>query len=155
MNENIPPRAQRRVLSENERHHVDLIQAAVARMASASSTAKGWLLPVATATYGYAITQADTGVAVLGTAAVLMFGTLDAHYLRQERAFRALYRAAIEGRVPTYEMNNAPYYCKENNDGHDERQENCRWCRVFLSWSVGGFYGPILVAGVIVACLTV
>lgn len=152
--EGSPPRAaQRRALDDDQRKHVDLIQAAIARMASASSTAKGWLLPVATATYGYALTQADARVALLGLGAVLLFGTLDAHYLRQERAFRALYRAAVEGRVSTYEMSTVPYYGKANNDEQDERQENCRWPQVIMSWSVGGFYIPILGVGALIACL--
>lgn len=120
-------------------------------MASASSTVKSWLLPVVTATYGYALTQNDDSVAILGMTAVLSFGFLDAHYLRQERAFRALYRAAIDRRVPIYEMNNSVYYGKSNGDDEDEREENCRWQRVLWSWSIAGFYLPILGVGAIVA----
>jgi histidine triad (HIT) family protein len=145
----------RRPLDDDERKHIDLIQAAVARMASASSTAKGWLLPVVTATYGYALTQDDPQVAGLGLAAVLLFGTLDAHYLRQERAFRALYRAAVERRVPVYEMNSGRFFGKPNRDEDDERHENCKWRHVIFSWSVGGFYGPIVtLGGVLICCAT-
>lgn len=143
-----------RWLDDDQRKHVDLVQAAVARMASASSTAKGWLLPVVTATYGYAVTQSDPRVAALGVAAVLLFGSLDAHYLRQERAFRALYRATIDGAVDVYEMDISPYLGKSNRDESDRRQENCQWSHVIFSWSVGGFYGPIVALGALLLCLT-
>jgi len=97
-------------VTEDRRKHFDFIQAAVSRMSSSSSTAKGWLLPVVTATYGYAASQRSAEVALLGMAAVGLFAFLDAHYLRQERAFRALYRAAVAGSVAVYEMNNGPYF---------------------------------------------
>jgi len=145
----MPP--ERRVVdSEDRRHHLDLIQAAIGRMSSASTTAKGWMLPVATATYGYALTQNAESIAILGIAAVLLFGFLDTQYLRQERAFRALYRAAVEGKVAVYEMTNVPYYNKPNGDEEDRREENCQWGSVIRSWSVTHFYGPLVVVGIIV-----
>lgn len=119
-------------------------------MASASSNAKGWLLPVATATYGYALTKSKPAVALLGIAAALIFTSLDAHYLRQERAFRALYRAAAEGRVEPYEMNTHVYYGKPNGDASDVRQENCRRTKVLWSWSLAGFYVPVVLLGLVV-----
>ncbi|WP_127479098.1 hypothetical protein [Nocardioides pantholopis] len=140
-------------LSEDRRKHIDLIQTAVSRMASASATAKGWLLPVATATYGYALTKDSVSVAILGVLAVVLFGFLDSHYLRQERAFRALYRGAVRGSVPVYELNNRLYYGRANSDANDLREENCRWSKVVFSWSVTGFYGPTLLVGLVIACL--
>jgi hypothetical protein len=141
-----PPSA----VTEDRRKHLDFIQAALSRMSSSSSTAKGWLLPVVTATYGYAATQRAAEVALLGMAAVGLFTFLDAHYLRQERAFRALYRAAVAGTVPVYEMSNAPYFRKPSGDDDDPRAENCTWSAVIKSWSLGGFYGPLLLVGLIV-----
>lgn len=140
--------------TDDRRKHIDLIQQAVGRMAAASSTAKGWLLPVLTATYGYALAQGSTSVAVLGIGAAVLFGALDAQYLRQERAFRALYRAAVNGRIPTYEMNNRPYFCKPNRDETDEREESCRWAALLWSWSISGFYMPIIAAGGAIALVT-
>jgi len=137
-------------VTEDRRKHFDFIQAAVSRMSSSSSTAKGWLLPVVTATYGYAASQRSAEVALLGMAAVGLFAFLDAHYLRQERAFRALYRAAVAGSVAVYEMNNGPYFRRPNGDDQDQREENCRWPVVIKSWALGGFYGPLLLVGLLV-----
>lgn len=138
------------VFGEDRRKHIDLIQQAVARMASASSTAKGWLLPVVTASYGFALDQGSVAVGLLGVGATVLFGTLDAHYLRQERAFRALYREAINGRVNLYEMNNRPYYDCPNGDEDDMREENCRWQKVAGSWAIAGFYLPIVLVGLMI-----
>lgn len=137
-------------MNEEQRQHIDLIQGAVGRMASASSTAKGWLLPVVTAAYGYALTKSEWSVAGLGLLAAVLFGILDAHYLRQERAFRALYRSAVQAKVDVYEMNYTRFYGKRNNDPDDEREINCRWGKVIFSWTVGGFYGPVIVVGLLI-----
>lgn len=141
-------------LSDDRRKHLEFIQAAVSRMAGGSALAKSWLLPVVTATYGYALANRLSSIAFLGVAAVLLFATLDAQYLRQERAFRALYRAASEGRVTTYEMANSSYYNKPNGDEEDKRSENCGWDKVVFSWSLAGFYGPVVLFGLGVAAWT-
>ncbi len=138
-------------LSEDRRKHLDLIQQAIARMASASATAKGWLLPVVTAAFGYALIQHAASVALLGAGAATLFGTLDAHYLRQERAFRGLFRAAVAESIPVYEMDNRPYYSKPAGNSEDQRERNCGWRPVTWSWSIAGFYLPIVILGIALA----
>jgi len=137
--------------SDDRRKHLEMVQSVVSRMAAASSTTKGWLLPVITATYGYALVQRAFAVALLGLAAAVVFGILDAHYLRQERAFRVLFRAIAGGSVGDYDMNAGRYFHRPNGDGDDEREENCHWRYVICSWAVGAFYGPLITVGVLVA----
>ena len=136
--------------TEDRRKHLDFIQAAVTRMSSASSSAKGWLLPVVTATYGYAASKRSIDVAALGIAAVGLFAFLDAHYLRQERAFRALYRAAVAGSIPIYDMNNRRYFGRPGSAAEDLRDGNCSWKAVITSWALGWFYGPLVIVGLLV-----
>jgi len=135
---------------EDRRKHLEMVQAVVSRMAAASSTAKGWLLPVVTATYGYALVQHTAGVAALGLAAVAIFAVLDAQYLRQERAYRVLFRAVAENRVSGYDLNARRYFHKPNGDDEDERHENCQWRHIIWSWSLAGFHGPLAVTGAVV-----
>jgi histidine triad (HIT) family protein len=137
-------------LPEDRRKHLDLVQAVVVRMASASSSTKGWLLPVVAATYGYALVQHSWTVGLLGVAAVAVFAVLDAHYLRQERAFRVLFREVAAGRVRDYKMDVHPYVGKPNRDEEDLRERNCTWPAVAKSWALGAFYGPLGVVGVVV-----
>ena len=139
------------VTEEDRRQHLSMIQGAVLRMSTASSTSKSWLLPVVTAAYGYAVVQTQPGVALLGLLAVLVFAALDAHYLRLERAFRALFRRTVLGAVAPYEMNPRPYFRSSNGDADDLREENCRWSKVIWSWSIAGFYGAFAIAGFVIA----
>ena len=146
--------AQSGSLTDDQRKHLDYIQNAIGRMSSASSTAKGWLLPVVTATYGYALTKHADSIAALGVGAVVLFGVLDAQYLRQERAFRALYRAAASKVVEVYEMDNSKFFRKPAAGAADTRVQSCKWLNVVRSWSVLGFYGPLAIAGLLVTWRT-
>lgn len=147
---------------EDRRKHLEFIQAVITRMATASSNTKSWLLPVVTAAYGYALTQRADSVAVLGLAAVAVFGLLDANYLRKEQEYRDLYNAAAGlGRakqekltVPLFSMNPPKangLLAKDSGWGHKLAQSWHCWVpgrSVWLSWSVAPFYGSLLVVGV-------
>lgn len=134
------------VSPEDRRQHLSFIQAVVTRMSQASSSAKTWLLPIVTLTYGYAVTKQLSWVAVMGLIAVAIFGVLDANYLKQERAFRKLYdKVAVGGDIPAFSMNPAlagPAGTKVNYwpDWEDIR-----------SWAVAPVYGPLLLAGTAIA----
>lgn len=119
---------------EDLRKHLDLIQAVITRMSAASSTAKGWLLPV------------------------VMFAFLDANYLRQEQGYRALYDAVARKTRPV------PLFSLAIEDALDPTPApTTRWGRargrvqkwfpglsVWFSWSIAPFYGLLLVVGVVV-----
>lgn len=141
---------------EDRRKHLDFIQTVVTRMSAASSNAKGWLLPVVTATYGFALIQHSRAVTLLGLAAVVLFMFLDANYLRQERAYRRLYDTVAQGTrvVPRFSLDPS-----EADDpipaspGWRERVRTVvgRWIpawSVWSSWSILPFYGALLLIGV-------
>lgn len=128
-------------------------------MSAASSAAKGWLLPVVTVAYGYALTQHAAEIAVLGMAAVALFAMLDANYLRQERAYRRLYVAVVKGTrpVPTFTLD--PAQADEPLPPDVTPQKRLRvwgalWFpgpKVWLSWSITPFYGGLGLIGVLIA----
>ena len=148
---------QQTVNPEDQRKHLDFIQAVVTRMSTASSSAKGWLLPVVTAAYGFALTQRSGSVAVLGVFAVALFSFIDANYLKQERAYRKLYNAVISssGRLPVFSLD--PTVANESDpetEALTRRQQALaiikRWMpewRVWMSWSIAPFYGSLLLLG--------
>jgi len=141
----LPP-ASSDVPPEDRRQHLSFIQAVVTRMSQASSSAKTWLLPIVTLTYGYALTKEQWGVAVLGLVAVLIFGLLDANYLKQERAFRKLYdRVAGGGDIPAFSMNPALAGSTGSRINYWPDWEDIR------SWAVAPVYGPLLIAGLAIA----
>jgi len=144
---------------EDVRKHLDFIQAIVTRMSAASSSAKGWLLPVATATYGYALTQHAPSVALLGVLAVLLFMFLDANYLRQEQAYRSLYdivaRRSKEVSLFSLDVADAcgPAPDPESRWGRWQAQTS-RWFpsrKVWLSWSIAPFYGSLAGVGLVLS----
>lgn len=64
-----------------------------------------------------------------------LFGLLDSYYLREERLFRCLYDEARTGAIEVYSMKKDAYAAR-----YTRRQ-------VIHSWSVLGFYGPLLLVG--------
>lgn len=128
---------------EDRRQHLNFIQSVISRMASASASAKTWLLPIVTASYGYAFVQHSWIIALLGIAAVGVFGLLDANYLKQERSFRNLYdHVAGGGDLPPFSMNpTVAGPIKRAKVNYWPDREDWR------SWSIAPFYLPLLLVG--------
>ena len=130
------------VSAEDRRQHLSFIQAVITRMSQASSSSKSWLLPLVTLTYGYAITGKSVLVALLGCLAVLVFGVLDANYLKQERAFRKLYDEVASGRpIPAFSMNPALASPAGTRVNYWPDKPDMR------SWAVAPVYVPLMLAG--------
>jgi diadenosine tetraphosphate (Ap4A) HIT family hydrolase len=141
----LPP-ASEEVTPEDRRQHLSFIQAVITRMSQASSSSKTWLLPVVTLTYGYAVTKEQFWVALLGLAAVLVFGLLDANDLKQERAFRKLYdKVAAGAEIPNFSLNPALAAPAGSTVNYWPDWEDIR------SWAVAPVYGPLLLAGIAIA----
>jgi histidine triad (HIT) family protein len=135
---------------EDRRAHLAMIQQVINRMASSSASAKGWLLPVTAATYGYAFEKHSTMVAVVGLVAVLVFAFLDANYLNQEKAYRTLHRAVARGEMlPPFSMRLSDIGKSTDDGSYDERRWGSWWpnWRVWLSWSIAPFYGVLALLG--------
>lgn len=91
--------------------HLEFLQATIARQASHSFAVKGWSLTVAAVLYAYTAAHLTWWAAVVALLPPLVFAAMDAFYLRQERLFRALYRASSVTRsaVPMFSMDTRPY----------------------------------------------
>lgn len=141
--------------SDDRRKHLDYIQAVITRQSAASSSTKSWLLPVVTATFGFALTQDSWPLAALGIVSVLLFAYLDANYLRSEKRFRNLYNTVARSHrmVPDFTLDPS-----DADDHHmDEILAGTRW-RAFVrnyipewgiwkSWSILPFYSALTVIG--------
>lgn len=122
-------------LSEDQRKHLEFIQASIARMSSLSSTAKGWGITVSMAAFGISAAGSVPLFSVLGLVAMGFFSYLDCRYLREERLFRCLYEDARKGLVGVYSMDRTAYL------------DECTWGSVLKSWSILGFYLPSALVG--------
>ncbi len=140
------PSSTEEVSPDDRRQHLSFIQSVVTRMSQASSSSKTLLLPIITLTYGYAVTREQFWVAVLGMFAVLVFGLLDANYLKQERAFRKLYdRVASGSDIPTFSLNPTFAGSEGSKVNYWPDWEDIR------SWAVAPVYAPLLIVGVVIA----
>lgn len=141
----LPTRAEY-VTPEDRRQHLAFIQAVITRMSQASSSSKTWLLPVVTLTYGYALTGTSVWPAAFGMVAVLIFGMLDANYLKQERAFRELYDlVAAGGDIPAFAMN--PTLAATSGRGVNYWPD----MKDLKSWAVAPVYLPLFITGLAIA----
>lgn len=143
------------IAPEDRRKHLDYIQAVVTRQSAASASTKGWLLPIVTATFGFALTQNSWPLAALGMVAVALFAYLDANYLRSEKQFRRLYNTVARSsrRVPMFTLD--PVDAEEPL--RDDAPATSRWKRavraylpersIWASWSVAPFYIALLLLG--------
>lgn len=135
---------------EDRRQHLAFIQSVVTRMSQASASAKTWLLPIVTAAYGYALTKDSWTVATLGIGAVIVFGLLDANYLKQERSFRVLYdKVANGGSVPRFSMNPTLAASEGRRSNYWPDMKDVK------SWAVAPVYGPFIFAGMCILLYTI
>jgi hypothetical protein len=125
---------------EDRRKHLDLIQGIVNRLANASATIKGWSVTIAGAAFGVAAIRDNWYLWILGLAALIAFGALDVHYLRAERDYRNLHDATVNDHMPPFCLD--PKMIPESALLTDQRSP-------WQSWSVTKFYGPLLLAGLI------
>lgn len=154
------------VSPEDRRKHLDYIQAVVTRQSAASASAKGWLLPVVTAVFGFALTQHVWMLALLGMVLIAVFAYVDASYLRSEKAYRTLYNAVSrsERMVPRFTLD--PTDAHEPPCGDTPVASKWKALRdkylpprdVWTSWSIAPFYSAMLLLGLgvaVTAALTV
>lgn len=117
--------------------HMDYVQAVINRLAGNSFLMKGWALTVSSALLGLAVSESKPLLALVAAMPALAFWVQDTYFLRQERAFRAMFDDIAAKRVPGFEIRPAPYA---------KRQP---W-RMAWSISLAGFYGSIIVVSVLV-----
>jgi ATP adenylyltransferase len=144
------------VSPDDRRKHLDYIQAVITRQSAASSSAKSWLLPIVTATFGFALTQNSWPLAVLGIVSVILFAYLDANYLRSEKRFRKLYNIVALSRrmVPKFTLDPSD----ADDPPGDRVMVETKWRSfvrdyvpewgIWKSWSILPFYSALAVIGI-------
>ena len=124
--------------------HLRLIQGVINRMAQVSFILKGWSVTIVITMFGVAANTSTPWLSLLALLPSLLFGGLDAYYLRQERLFRCLYekvRLDPDGKViPSYSMKTSP--CE---------REVGSWWRTLYRPTIGWFYGIMIALSIIVS----
>jgi hypothetical protein len=84
--------------------HLRMLQAVISRLAQNSFQAKSWSVAIVTAILVLNSRLAQENTCALALFPAVCFWMLDAYYLREERLFRAVYKASIEGQIPPFSM---------------------------------------------------
>lgn len=124
-------------LDDDQRKHLEFIQAVISRLSTDSFLVKGWALTVASAINAFAASHSSGRVAAVGLLPGLVFWGLDAYYLWHERLFRRLYVAAATGQVSVYAMDVEPY------------KKSTTWRGTLVSRTIWPIYGLIVAVGVV------
>lgn len=127
--------------SEDQRKHLEFVQATISRLAGNSASTKTWTVTIGLAGFGLAKVKTDPSIAIAAVLLVAVLGLLDSRYLRQERLFRKLFDAVRkdDGGTSVYSMNASAF----------ASDKSCRLRACLVSWSVAGFYGLLVVLGIV------
>ncbi|MEW1587586.1 hypothetical protein AB0283_19370 [Micromonospora vinacea] len=79
--------------------HLQMIQTIISRLASQSTTIKGWAVTLTALLLGFSAGTTEPAVVGIAIYVIMAFAILDAYYLSLERAYRNLYKLACEERV--------------------------------------------------------
>lgn len=124
---------------EDRRKHLDLISAAIGRMAGSSAAAKGWSITLAGAAFSVALVRDSWPFIALGIFVLIAFGFLDARYLDNERRARSVYNEVAD------DNSVVPLSLKGLATGPGASR--WWWPNRFRSWSILYFYGPLVLVG--------
>ena len=118
-----------RVSPEEHLKDLNLIQAAIARLASNSFALRGWSVTLVAGLFALSAKDSDSKLAVISYRPVFAFWVLDSYYLFQERRIRALFH-----RVAACEANVPPFILDRDLPGNR-----------LLEWAAAFFSAPLLV----------
>ncbi|MDZ7918160.1 MAG: HIT domain-containing protein [Rhodococcus sp. (in: high G+C Gram-positive bacteria)] len=124
---------------EDRRKHLDLISAAIGRMAGSSAAAKGWSVTLAGAAFGVALVRDSWPFIALGILVLLAFGGLDSRYLNNERRARRVYDSVAD--------DNSVVPLSLKGLATESAASHWWWPTQFRSWSIWLFYGPLALVG--------
>ncbi len=120
---------------ENKIAHLGFIQAVISRMGGNSFLLKGWSVTLVAAIFALSAKDANHQFLLLAYFPVIVFWTLDAFFLHQEKLFRKLYECVAKGEISSnvFTMDTTPV--KDYVDS---------LCSVFFSKTLRLFYGVIV-----------
>ena len=119
--------------------HLQMIQGVVGRMSSYSASVKNFNVTIVAGLLAFYSQKPDGRVFIFALFAVVALALLDTHYLRLEKAYRSLFD----------EVRNEPIHLPTDFRLPPDMKSNHSVRDVICSWSVLGFYAPIIAALII------
>lgn len=121
---------------EDKRKHLEMIQAVISRMGSNSFLFKGWSITIIAAVSAFAGGDSNPILMLIPVVSTLLFWSIDAYYLMNERAFRKLYEkvAQTDPKEIDFAMTPAKEYIGFKN-----------WIKTLKTTILSLFYGVVLI----------
>lgn len=139
--------------ADDQRKHLDYLQAAITRMNSNSFTIKGWAITLVTALFAFVATVKIWWLLIVVVIPIIALWILDSIYLEQERVLRAIYN---DVRLP--DPQSEPYQvdmelgrkllAQKNAASNDGKGKGA-----YTSNTIIGFYLPLLLISLVVGGL--
>lgn len=129
---------------ERKIKHLEIVQAAITRMASNSFLIKGWCITLIAAVLALASQEFNQRIIFISYLPIIMFWLLDAFFLRQERLFRKLYdkiRNVDENSID-FSMNTSEF-----------AKGTASWVGVAFSQTLLLFYGIMLLLVIVITII--
>ena len=130
---------------ENKRHHLEMVQGVISRMAGNLFFLKGWAITLIAALFALAARDTNPKYIIIAYFPVFVFWILDGFYLRQERLYRDLYddvRRRDEGEID-FSMDTRKYNSNERNG----------WLCSMFSATLLWFYVPLIIIMILIMFL--
>lgn len=124
--------------SDQKIAHLQMMQAAISRMAGESARMKQFALASIAATASTAAATGTAHLALAGAVLALLFWALDARYLAQERWFRAMYDTVRQNDGPADFVMTPGEEVRKANTVSD----------TMLGWSVFPLYAVLIVLNI-------
>jgi hypothetical protein len=130
---------------ENKRHHLQMIQGLISRMAGNLFFLKGWAITLIAALFALAAKDANSRYIIIAYFPVFVFWILDGYYLRQERLFRDLYDDVRKRKDDDidFSMDTRKYHTNERNG----------WLCSMFSATLVWFYVPLIIMMLVIMVL--
>ncbi len=142
----------------NRIKHMEMIQAVISRLGGNGFLVKGWAITIAAAFSGFALNLDNSPLAASGLVSALVFWNLDAHFLRSERLFRALFdqvRSGDDEIRPFFMGATTEEFVKRVKNGSTEcPPETASWLDSAKSPTVFRFYSVIAALTTLVIIVT-
>lgn len=120
--------------------HLEMIQSIVLRMGNYSASVKNFCITITIALLGFSVTRNSTWLVLTSFVPVIVFGLVDAQYLRLERRFRCLYDD-----VRKRDLTVTPNFALDLSS-----VPRISLWKVISSWSIASFYGSLIVGLLVV-----
>jgi hypothetical protein len=131
--------------------HLEMLQGVIARLGNDSFLIKGWAVTVFGVFLGFAVDTKQWELGVASAVPTLFFWALDTYFLRAERLFRVLYEAVREqsaGTEPFFMSATSPSFVARLTG---PRADAASACKTFWRPTLSGFYGALVVCGLVLS----